>query len=570
MQSHRQRFMSLLVRSISAANFSPSVISSPLFASFSSVAPVQCSSSSAIYVNDSTKINSNFNESEALQELSALMPIHYFPPTINSFCVPNVPQKHGSVHIMNQFLPLEDKLRGVFLQKLNGKAAIEDALTACVLDTEEPLTVDVVANVVDNGNLSGEAMVVFFNWAMKQPGRDSDLSAYHMILKALGRRKFFKPLMDMLQGMCKNGTFPTTEMLAIVADSFVRAGLVSRGIAMLDEWEHMGVKCDASVLNVVLESLCRRGHVGRACSVFNSKRGKMQLDRMTYNVVLGGWSKLGRESEMEKTLEAMVDDGFDADCSTYACLIEGLGRSGRLDDAVQIFKSMEDEGCVPDTSVYNAMVGNYVSVGDLDECMKYYQQMWSSNCLPNMDTYVKIIQGLVKARKVSDAIEMFDDMLRRGIIPSAGDVTSFIEPLCSFGPPHAAMAMYRSAKRNGCRISMSAYKLLLMRLSRFGKCGMILKLWEEMQENGYNSDVEVYEYVVNGLCNNGQLESAVLVVEESLRRGFCPSRLICSKLNNKLLASDDARKAYRLFLKIKAARRLENARTYWRANGWHF
>jgi pentatricopeptide repeat protein len=181
-----------------------------------------------------------------------------------------------------------------------------------------------------------------------------------------------------------------------------------------------------------------------------------------------------------------------------------------------------------------------------------------------------MISGLIKASKVADALEMFDEMLDRGMVTKTGTVTSFIEPLCSFGPPHAAMVIYTKARKVGCKISLSAYKLLLMRLSRFGKCGMMLKIWDEMQESGYSSDMEVYEYLISGLCNIGQFENAVLVMEESMRKGFCPSRFICSKLNNKLLASNKVERAYRLFLKIKHARHSENARRCWRSNGWHF
>jgi len=91
-----------------------------------------------------------------------------------------------------------------------------------------------------------------------------------------------------------------------------------------------------------------------------------------------------------------------------------------------------------------------------------------------------------------------------------------------------------------------------------------------MQECGYSSDLEVYEYIICGLCNVGQLENAVLVMEEALGKGFCPSRLVYSKLSNKLLATKKTEMAYKLFLKIKHARSLENARNYWRSNGWHF
>ncbi|EEF52882.1 pentatricopeptide repeat-containing protein, putative [Ricinus communis] len=193
-----------------------------------------------------------------------------------------------------------------------------------------------------------------------------------------------------------------------------------------------------------------------------------------------------------------------------------------------------------------------------------------NNCDPDINTYTKLISAFIKGRKVADALEMLDEMLGRGIVPTTGDITSFIEPLCSFGPPHAAMMIYKKARKAGCKISLTAYKLLLMRLSRFGKCGMLLNIWDEMQENGYTSDMEVYEYVINGLCNIGQLENAVLVMEESLHKGFCPSRLIYSKLNNKLLASSKVERAYKLYLKVRDARSNENARRFWRANGWHF
>jgi hypothetical protein len=144
---------------------------------------------------------------------------------------------------------------------------------------------------------------------------------------------------------------------------------------------------------------------------------------------------------------------------------------------------------------------------------------------------------------VADAPEMFDEMLGRGIVPSTGTITSFIEPLCRYGPPNAAMMIYNRARKVGCRISLGAYKLFLMWLSRFGKCGMLLNVWDDMQDSGYYSDMEVYEYVINGLCNIGHLENAVLVMDECLLKGFCPGKLIYSKLNNKLLASDKVERA---------------------------
>lgn len=511
------------------------------------------------------KDQSGLDERCVLNELSDLLQI-----SCNN-SVPNLYKESASVkqidkRVVDGFLLPDEKLRGVFLQKLRGKFAIEDALTNVTVD----LSLDVVAKVVNRGNLGGEAMVMFFNWAIKQPNIPKDLQSYNIIVKALGRRKFFNFMMDILHDMVKEGVKPDLETVSIVLDSFIQARQVYKAVQMFGNLEDFGLKCDTESLNVMLRCLCKRLHVGAANSFFNSMRGKVLFDGETYDILIGGWSKLGNVNEIERVLKEMVVEGFSPDTSTFCYLIEGLGRAGRIDDAIVIFNSMKEKGCGPDTNAYNALISNYISIGDFDECMKYYKTMLSNKCDPNIDTYTKLIQGLLKARKVADALELFEEMLDRGIVPSMGTLTSFLEPLCSFGPPHAAMMIYKKATKAGCKVSLCAYKLLLMRLSRFGKCGMLLDLWHEMQECGFSSDLEVYEYVISGLCSVGQLENAVLVMEESLRKGFCPSRLVYSKLSNKLLASNKLERAYKLFLKIKAARRSENAQRLWRAKGWHF
>ncbi|KAF5731049.1 Pentatricopeptide repeat (PPR) superfamily protein putative isoform 1 [Tripterygium wilfordii] len=506
-----------------------------------------------------TKVEERF----ILDELSELLPIS------RSYSVSeNYPEKKvGNFRAVDGFLLPEEKLRGVFLQKLRGNSAIEHALTNVGVD----LTLDIVAKVVDRWNLGGEAMVTFFNWAMKQPTMTKDISSYNVIIKALGRRKFFEFMEGILHDLKKEeGVSPNLETFSIVMDSLIRARRVYKSIEMFGNSEEFGFKFDTESLNVLLHCLCRRSHVGLANSFMNKMKGKMPFNCSTYNIILGGWACYGRVSEMERNLKEMLEDGFNSNCSTFRCLVEGLGRAGRIEDAVEVFDSMKGKGCEPDTSVYNAMIYNFVSIGDFDGCMKFYKCLLSSTYDPDIDTYTKLITGLLGWRKVADALEIFDEMLGRGIVPRTGTITLFIKPLCSFGPPHAAMIFYKKARKVGCKISLTAYKLLLMRLARFGKCGMMLNIWEEMQESGHFTDMEVYEHVINGLCNEGQLENAVLVMEEALRSDFCPSRLICSKLNNKLVASNKVERAYGLFLKIKEARRRETAKKFWRRNGWHF
>lgn len=505
------------------------------------------------------------DEHYVLKELSDLLKVSSGNSILNLYKESN-PVDRIERRTVDDFLLPEERLRGVFLQKLRGRTAVEEAL----MNIKVEMNLDVVAKVVNRGNLGGEAMVMFFNWALRQPSIPKDIHTYNVIVKALGRRKFFSFMVGILHEMVEECMNPNLETLAIVMDSFIRARQVYKAVQIFENLEEFGLKSDAESLNVLLQCLCQRLHVGAANSFFNSMKGKVLFNVLTYNIIIGGWSRLARISEMEKVFKELINDGFIPDHLTFIYLIEGLGRSGRIDDSIEIFNAMKQRGFTLNASAYNAVISNYISAGDFDECMKYYRGMLSSKCDPNVDTYIRLISGFLKARKVADALELFEEMLGCGIVPSTGTITSFIEPLCHYGPPHAAMMIYKKARKANCKISLSAYKLLLMRLSKLGKCGMLLDLWYEMQESGYSPDVEVYGYVIRGLCDIGQLENAAFVMEECLRKGFCPSRLVYSKLSNKLLASDKLEGTYKLFLKIKAARRKANARRSWRAKGWHF
>ncbi|KAL8090393.1 pentatricopeptide repeat-containing protein At5g15010, mitochondrial isoform X1 [Apium graveolens] len=514
-------------------------------------------------VSDKNQINTN--ETQILNELSSLLPIRHKNNQIQSNVTVDTEVTVSSRSVDDFLLP-EEKLRGVFLQKLRGKAAIERALD----NVDVELSNELVAKVVNRGCLGGEAMVRFFEWAIKRDEIEKRIDVYNVIVKALGRRKYFDLMLEMLSEMRVRGVVLNYETLFIVMNSFVKGKQVARAIKMFLCLDEFGWECDTVALNVVLECLCKRSFLSSASLLVKKMKGKVEFNETTYNILMSGWSRCGNVGEFEKCLEAMVGDGLEPDSCTHSYLIECLGRAGRVNDAVEIFENLEKDGCVADVCVYNAMISTFMQIGDCDGCLRYYERMLSMKCDRNMDTYVRIIYGFLKARRVSDAIDMFDEMVVRGITPATGTVTSFIKLLSSYGPPHAMMMIYKKARKAGCSISLSAYKLLLTRLAKFGKCGMMLDIWDEIQENRYSSDVEVYQLIIIGLCNNGQLENAILVMEECLRKGFCPSRLVCSRLNNKLLTSNKVETAYKLFLKIKVARQSENARKHWRNKGWHF
>ncbi|XP_006648567.2 putative pentatricopeptide repeat-containing protein At5g43820 [Oryza brachyantha] len=468
-----------------------------------------------------------------------------------------------------------ERLRGVFLLKPHGHAALHGALSSTGVDAAVALSPEVLSDVVNHGNFSGAATVDFFGWAITNSKLSPPIDTCNIVIRALGRRKFFAFFEPILEIMRKNNIFPDISTLEIIIDSLIAARHVNTAVQLINT-DHFGLgvwrTCHRKeVFTVLINCLCRRSHIGLASSLLQATRGEtIDLDTHLYNEVIGCWARFGRVDKVEHFWAMMLDDGVVPSEVSYCHLIEALGRANRAEEALQVFEKMVNEGYGPTTMAYNALIFNFISVGDLDRSIKYYKVMLDNNCPPNIDTYCKMIRAFLRECKVADALQMFDDMLARGILPSTGMITLFIEPLCTFGPPHAALLFYKSSRKAGCTISIKAYKLLLERLARFGKSGTVLQIWEEMQECGYPSDKEIYEFIVNGLCNVGKVDAAVSVVEESLRKGFCLGRVVYGKLNNKLLDMNKVETAYNLFKKVKYVRALSNSRSYCRANGWHF
>ncbi|KAJ3676475.1 hypothetical protein LUZ60_003887 [Juncus effusus] len=503
--------------------------------------------------------STSVNEQSILEQLSDLLPIATKPANPHPFT--QLRPAETIPPLASRLLSPADQLRGVFLQKLVGKAAVECTLSSTGVD----LTAEVFADVVNNGNLSGDSMVSFFDWAIKQPNLEIDVDLCNVMLRALGRRKYFECFDMILERMKVEGLKPDLKSLEVLIDSFVAARQVSTAIEFFKRLDEIGLICDVNSLNVLLKSLCGRSHVGIASIIFNSTKGRFEFENQTYNEIIKGWAKLGKIDKAENYFEMMVNDRFTPDSFTYSYLIEAFGRADQINESINIF-----EKCAKNTEVYNAMISNFISIGDLNKSMDYYKDMCQNNISPNIDTYNNLIISCLKVRRVADALELFDEMLQKNIPPKTGNITKYLTYLCNYGPPHAAILIYKKSKKFGCKISLKSYKLLLMRLSRFGKTSVILNIWEDMQQNGFESDKETYEFVINGLCNTGKVNTGVLVAEEAIEKGICIGKFIYSKLSNKLMEMNEAELAYKLFLKMKKARLVENSKSFWRSNGWHF
>jgi pentatricopeptide repeat protein len=191
-------------------------------------------------------------------------------PKFYQYPLPKLQNHNQNSNPLMGFCPLKINYAVSFFKNLRARLQLNKLLSNVCID----VNVDIIGKVLNFGNLSGEAMVTFFNWALKQPMVPKDVVGYHVIVKALGRRKFFIFMMQDLDEMKLNGVKADLLMLSIVIDSFVNAGHVSKAIQLFGNLDGLGLDRDTDALNVLLLCLCRSSHVGAAASVFNSMKGR--------------------------------------------------------------------------------------------------------------------------------------------------------------------------------------------------------------------------------------------------------------------------------------------------------
>ncbi|XP_019056671.1 PREDICTED: putative pentatricopeptide repeat-containing protein At5g43820 [Tarenaya hassleriana] len=276
------------------------------------------------------------DERYVLGELSNLLPISCKTSIATTLEKDSSSRNQVAIRAADAFLSPEDKLRGVFLQNLRGRTAVEKALT----DVDINLSIDIVANVVNKGNLSGEEMVTFFNWAIREHGISKDVDICNVILRALGRRKFFSHTMDLLRRMAFEGVNPNLQSLTIVMDYFIRANYVQRALKLFEECEEFGVQCDTELLNKLLRCLCERLQthlrcLKRCCHVVSLQpRGSPLLSLNRYvamvHLTLHWFSIKKQEKRVAAYRRALINCCFEAiEIWEMRDIVKRVGRDAR-------------------------------------------------------------------------------------------------------------------------------------------------------------------------------------------------------------------------------------------------
>ncbi|KAL2517625.1 Pentatricopeptide repeat-containing protein [Abeliophyllum distichum] len=154
--------------------------------------------------------------------------------------------------------------------------ALEEALTEARINPAEALLLEIFKQF----DFSPKLLFTLFLWAEKQPGYCFSFTVFNAIVNALGKaREFDSSWSLILDKINKNASeMPDLDTFAIMIRRYGRAGLPLPAIRTFEYASSLGFLNDLesgkNLLEILLDSLCKEGHVRVASEYFDKRRGQ--------------------------------------------------------------------------------------------------------------------------------------------------------------------------------------------------------------------------------------------------------------------------------------------------------
>eukprot|EP00257_Ricinus_communis_P018065 XP_015576663.1 pentatricopeptide repeat-containing protein DOT4, chloroplastic [Ricinus communis] len=250
----------------------------------------------------------------------------------------------------------------------------------------------------------------------------------------------------------KMGERSVVSWTSLIA-GYAREGLSGEGIRLFHEMEREGVRPDNFTVTAVLHACACSGSLEIGKDVHDYvKENNMQKDRIvcnslmdmyakcgsmedanlvflempnkdivSWNTMIGGYSKNGRPNETLHLFVAMVQE-LKPDGRTMACILPACASLAALDRGREIHGYIQRNGCFDDLHVANALIDMYAKCGALALARLFFDMI----PVKDLISWTVMIAGYGMHGFGKEAISAFYEMRQEGIEP---DEISFISIL---------------------------------------------------------------------------------------------------------------------------------------------
>ncbi|KAJ6702894.1 ATPASE EXPRESSION PROTEIN 3 [Salix viminalis] len=477
---------------------------------------------------------------------------------------PQSPRSRHSLALSQRLSPISRFILDAFRKNRN-QWGPEVVTELCKLRRVTPDLVAEVLKVENNPQLATK----FFHWAGKQKGFKHTFASYNAFAYNLNRSKLFRAADQLPELMEAQGKPPTEKQFEILIRMHSDANRGLRVYYVYQKMVKFGVKARVFLYNRIMDSLIKTGHLDLALSVYEDfRRDGLVEESVTYMILIKGLCKAGRIEEMMEFLGRMRENLCKPDVFAYTAMVRALAGEGNLDACLRVWEEMKRDGVKPDVMAYVTLVTALCEGGRVDKGYEVFKEMKGRGILIDRGIYGILVEAFVADGKIGLACDLLKDLVDSGDGKKMDDFCKLLKQMEKFGfsvlddlskfflyvagrPERTMMALevFEDLKVKGYS-SVPIYNILMEALLKIGEMKRALSLFGEMEdlnkpdsttysiaiicfvEDGniqeacvsHNKIVEMlcvpsvaaYCSLAKGLCDNGEIDAAMMLVRDCL------------------------------------------------------
>ncbi|XP_022940385.1 pentatricopeptide repeat-containing protein At5g11310, mitochondrial [Cucurbita moschata] len=414
-------------------------------------------------------------------------------------------------------------------------AAFEDALDRTGIVPSSSL----LEAVFDHFDSSPKLLYPLFLWAAKKPGFCPSPALFNCTINVLAKSRAFDSAWSLIIRRLRGdgeSSLVSVDVFVILIRRYTRAGMVQPAIRTFEfarNLETISGTNSESLFEILLDSLCKEGHVRVASEYFNRKREldlNFEPSIRAYNILLNGWFRSRKLKHAERLWFEMKKNKISPTVVTYGTLVEGYCRMRRVEIAIELVDEMRGEGIEPNAIIYNPIVDALGESGRFKEALGMMERFTVLEQGPTISTYNSLIKGYCKAGDLSGASKILKLMMNRGFTPTPTTYNYFFRFFSKYGKIEEGMNLYNKMIESGYTPDKLTYHLLLKMLCEEERLNLAVQVCNEMKARGFDMDLATSTMLIHLLCKMHKFEEAFAEFEHMICRGIVPQYLTFCRL----------------------------------------
>ncbi|XP_038900116.1 pentatricopeptide repeat-containing protein At5g11310, mitochondrial-like [Benincasa hispida] len=419
-------------------------------------------------------------------------------------------------------------------------AELEDALDRTGIVPSSSL----LEAVFDHFDSSPKFLHSLFLWAAKKPGFCPSAVLFNRLINVLAKSREFDSTWSLIISRLRGDEKPSlvsVDVFVILIRRYARAGMLQPAIRTFEfacNLETISGTNSEGLFEILLDSLCKEGHVRVASEYFNRKRemdSSFGLSIRAYNILLNGWFRSRKLKHAERLWFEMKKNKISPTVVTYGTLIEGYCRMHRVERAIELVDEMRGEGIEPNAIIYNPIVDALGEAGRFKEALGMMERFMVLEQGPTISTYNSLVKGYCKTGDLSGASKILKSMISRGFTPTPTTYNYFFRFFSKHGKIEEGMNLYNKMIESGYAPDKLTYHLLLKMLCEEERLNLAVQVCNEMKARGFDMDLATSTMLIHLLCKMHKFEEAFTEFEHMIHRGIVPQYLTFFRLHDEFM-----------------------------------